>query len=192
VDKIARIGLMCIKNLLGSERCIEVLLDLKFMRTIDILLTTKWSDLAIKKDLNELYDFLDKNYKIMTSFEKYAKEMDNGNLKWGSLHTINFWEDHYKEFEFNNFEYIRKLVRILGSNNEKKGEALDERAIEMKCIACYDLGEFSRLYPGGSAVIEHFGAKDSLMELIKHNNLELKNRALICLQKLLMKTLTKN
>jgi V-type H+-transporting ATPase subunit H len=58
----------------------------------------------------------------------------------------------------------------------------------MKCIACFDLGEFARLYPAGAYKLENLGAKNSLMELIKNQNFELKNRALVCLQKLMMRT----
>ena len=65
IDKVARIGLMIIKNLLDNQICVETLFDLKFMRTIDILLTNKWNDSLIRELLNQIYDFLDKNYKIM-------------------------------------------------------------------------------------------------------------------------------
>lgn len=82
---------------------------------------------------------------MFSSFEKYRKELETGDLKWGSLHESPFWEDNYKEFEFNSFEYIKILVKILQSPNN-----LTERDIEMKCIACSDLGEFARLYPGGA------------------------------------------
>lgn len=37
------------------------------------------------------------------------------------------------------------LVRILQNPNN-----LTDHDIEMKCVACFDLGEFSRLYPGGA------------------------------------------
>jgi V-type H+-transporting ATPase subunit H len=65
IDKIARIGLMIIRNVLDSESCLEILFDIKFMRTIDILLTNKWNDHQIKENLNFIYDHLEKNYKIM-------------------------------------------------------------------------------------------------------------------------------
>ena len=63
IDKIARIGLMIIKNLLESNSCVEILFDLKFTKTINILLTNKWNDTVIKSLLDEIYDFLGKNYK---------------------------------------------------------------------------------------------------------------------------------
>ena len=77
---------------------------------------------------------------------KYAKELDSGKIKWGSLHSATFWEDNYKSFEPNNFEYIEKLVKIV----QNPMQIITEHEVEMKCIACFDLGEFARCYPGGS------------------------------------------
>lgn len=131
--------------MLESHSCLEILLDIKFRRTIDILLTNKWNDKLIKEQLNYIYDYLEKNYKMMNSFEKYTKEIESGNIKWGSLHTTAFWEDNYKDFEFNNFEYIRNLVKIIQNPN-----TFSDSDVEMKSIACFDIGEFSRLYPGGA------------------------------------------
>lgn len=68
-------------------------------------------------------------------------------------------------------------------------EAVD---VEKKCIACFDIGEFARLYPGGAGVLELFGAKNALLDLITNSNLELKNKALVCLQKIMMRSFKKN
>lgn len=73
------------------------------------------------------------------------KEIDSGNLKWGCLHTKRFWEESYKNFELNNFEYIEKLTKIIKSN-----KAFSENDVEQKCIACFDIEEFCGLYPGGA------------------------------------------
>ena len=69
--------------------------------------------------------------------------------------------------------------------------ATSENQIEQQCIACFDMGEFARLYPGGASILEYFHAKDHLLKLIQHKNMELKNRALVCLQKIMMKSLKK-
>jgi hypothetical protein len=73
------------------------------------------------------------------------KELESGDIKWGALHTTPFWEENYKEFESNNFMYIEMLCKILQNPN-----ILTDHDIEMKCVACFDLGEFVRLYPGGA------------------------------------------
>ena len=65
IDKVARIGLMTIKNLMDSQVCVEILFDIKFMQTVSILLTNKWNDPIIKELLNYSLDYLEKNYKSM-------------------------------------------------------------------------------------------------------------------------------
>ena len=65
IDKVARIGLMTLKNLFDSQTCVEILFDIKFKQTVSILLTNKWNDAVIKELLNYSFDFLEKNYKAM-------------------------------------------------------------------------------------------------------------------------------
>ena len=65
IDKVARIGLMLLKNLLDSQICVEILFDIKFMQTVTILLTNKWNDPIIKELLNYCLDYLERNYKSM-------------------------------------------------------------------------------------------------------------------------------
>ena len=74
------------------------------------------------------------------------KEIESGDLKWGSLHTNDFWEDNFKEFERDGFKYIKMLCEVVNRtepvNNSDK--------IDMIAVACFDIGEFARLYPGGA------------------------------------------
>ena len=65
IDKVARIGLMTLQNLLESQTCVEILFDIKFMQTVSILLTNKWNDPIIRELLNLCFEFLEKNYKSM-------------------------------------------------------------------------------------------------------------------------------
>ena len=65
IDKVARIGLMTLQNLLDSPICVEILFDIKFMQTLSILLTNKWNDPIIRELLNYCLDYLEKNYKSM-------------------------------------------------------------------------------------------------------------------------------
>lgn len=44
------------------------------------------------------------------------------------------------------------------------------------------------MYPGGAGIVTHFGAKEALLKLIQHENMELKNKSLVCLQKIMMKS----
>ena len=74
------------------------------------------------------------------------KEIESGDLKWGSLHTNDFWEDNFKEFERDGFKYVKILCDIVN-----KTEQVDySEKIQMIAVACFDIGEFARLYPGGA------------------------------------------
>lgn len=57
-------------------------------------------------DIEYVGDILDKNLRILSSFEKYEKELVNRNFQEGPVHSEKFWREHVKEFEKNNFKYI--------------------------------------------------------------------------------------
>ena len=44
---------------------------------------------------------------LLSSFEKYAKELESDELEWGHLHTEKFWRENYKRFEENEFFYVK-------------------------------------------------------------------------------------
>jgi len=48
---------------------------------------------------------------------------------------------------------IRNIVKLLKSNDEKT-----------VAVACNDLGEFCRLFPGGKKTVEDMGGKALIME----------------------------
>jgi len=53
-------------------------------------------------------------------------------------------------------------------------------------VACFDLGEFVRFYPGGKSLLRSYGAKDRVMQLIEHDNLEVQREALQCMSKIMV------
>jgi len=53
--------------------------------------------------------------KILTSYEKYEKEINEvinrgGELTWGPIHSDKFWKENFKKFEEGNFKMILKLI----------------------------------------------------------------------------------
>lgn len=47
-------------------------------------------------DIEYVGDILDKNLRILTSFEKYEKELINKSFQDGPVHTEKFWREHVK------------------------------------------------------------------------------------------------
>jgi V-type H+-transporting ATPase subunit H len=57
---------------------------------------------------------------------------------------------------------------------------------DVATIACYDIGEFVRHYPNGRAIAKRLGAKDIIMQLIEHDNEELRRQAVLCVSKMMV------
>ena len=86
--------------------------------------------------------------------------------------TIAFFQLFLSRFEN---EKTKALIRLAGS--------LDE---EIAAIACFDIGEFARCYPGGRMVAKRLGAKEIAMQWIDSENPDLQRHALQCVSKLMV------
>ncbi len=121
----------------NCEKAIETLVDCKVLELCDNYSKTNIKDLDLEDDLLKVGELLEKNLQVLTSFEKYVKELDQleegGKLKWGHIHTDKFWKENVKKFEKDNFAIIARLVKILKNPVYKN-------KITTRAIACYDLG----------------------------------------------------
>jgi len=67
-----RVAFACLKNLCEkSQEIIEVMVDNNFLKIIDIQLKGNIKDKEVLADLVYVGEILEKNIKILTSFEKY-------------------------------------------------------------------------------------------------------------------------
>ena len=73
------------------------------------------------------------------------------------------------------FRLLKVLIALLSSDDE-----------EVASIACYDIGEFVRYYPNGRAIAKRLGAKELVMPLIEHANVDLQRHALQCVSKIMV------
>lgn len=133
------------------------------------------NDEKIKENIVFLIDILEKNYKIFSSYEKFIKELETEVLIFGPCHSEKFWKENFKKTESDDFKIIHTLVRLLDSADEIT-----------KAVACFDLGEFSRLYPFSKQILEKNGGKAKLMKLVEHENDTVRENALVALQKLMI------
>lgn len=63
---------------------------------------------------------------------------------------------------------------------------LSSKDDDVAAIACYDIGEFVRHYPNGRAIAKRLGAKELVMPLIEHENVDVQSRALQCVSKIMV------
>lgn len=67
-------------------------------------------DKDIIEDLEYVGTILEKNLKILSSFEKYVKEINTQVLDWSPVHSEKFWKENVKKFEDQDFLLIRYFI----------------------------------------------------------------------------------
>ncbi|CAD8194181.1 unnamed protein product [Paramecium octaurelia] len=175
-EKILRVSFACFRNLVdASPQCIELMVDNGLIKVVDLLLKGNLKDQDLIDDIKYVGEILEKNMKILTSFEKYVKELNAQNLTWSPVHTEKFWKENVKKFEENDFLLIRKLAELLKSNNNQN-----------VAVACYDLGEFCRFHPFGKVVLEQLNAKQEIMRQARNDDQQIRENALLSLQKIML------
>lgn len=163
-------------NVDGSVFLTEML-AYKLLKSIQYLEDRQWTDPDIVADIKTLHKLLADNYKEMSRWEVYKNEVESGHLQWGSTHTEAFFKENARMMEGKDadFKLVKVLIALLSSKDD-----------EISAIACYDLGEFVRFYPNGRAIAKRLGAKDLVMALIEHENVELQRHALQCVSKMMV------
>ena len=82
---------------------------------------------------------------------------------------------------------MKTLVGLLGSDEDFTTVA----------VACYDIGQFVRFYPNGKMIVEHWGTKAIVMELLARSQdpvdeaekaawMEVQKQALLCCSKMMV------
>jgi len=147
------------------------------MKAIDHLKDRQFTDPDIIEDVDILHKLLVENYKEMSRWEVYKNEVESGHLQWGSTHTEAFFKENARMMEGSDgdFHLLKVLIALLSSQDE-----------DVATIACYDIGEFVRHYPNGRAIAKRLGAKELVMPLIEHENVELQRHALQCVSKIMV------
>jgi V-type H+-transporting ATPase subunit H len=115
------------------------------------------------------------------TFENFKEEVLLGNLHDPTLHSRSFIEANFIKLEEDSFMIVKKLMKILLSSDASE---------KSKTFACFDLGEFVRLYPSGNVILNKLNFRKELMQIIENKNeSELKVVAIESLQKLILKDL---
>lgn len=192
-EKVVRVALSALRNLAtcsadvnpgpsGSPKIdgtvyLGDMIACGLMKAIDYLKERQFTDPDIIDDVDCLHKLLVENYKEMTRWEVYKNEVESGHLQWGSVHTEAFFKENARMMEGSDgdFKLVKVLIALLSSKDD-----------DVAAIACYDIGEFVRHYPNGRAIAKRLGAKELVMPLIEHDNVELQRHALQCVSKIMV------
>ena len=101
-----------------SNATVEIMVENKLLREIDAIAKRVIKDEDVKAYIEQVATIMEQSIKILSSYEKYISELQNGNLVPGVTHTEAFWKENVRHFEENRFENIAKIAALLQSTDE--------------------------------------------------------------------------
>ncbi|KAG8248173.1 V-type proton ATPase subunit H isoform X2 [Homalodisca vitripennis] len=183
-EKVTRIILAVFRNLIekpedssvSKEHCIAMVQS-KVLKQLSILEQRKFDDEDIVEDVNFLNEKLQASVQDLSSFDEYATEVKSGRLEWSPVHrSAQFWRENAPRLNEKNYELLRILIHLLENNRD---------ALVLS-VASFDIGEYVRHYPRGKHVIEQLGGKQLVMQLLSHEDPNVRYEALLAVQKLMV------
>ena len=106
-EKLTRVSFMIFKNVQENHTCLELMMDSRLLKIIDTLLKGNIKDEDLIDSIKDIGSVLESNIRILSSFDKYIREITNENLEWSSVHTERFWKENAIKFENNDFQVIK-------------------------------------------------------------------------------------
>ncbi|GAV87562.1 V-ATPase_H_N domain-containing protein/V-ATPase_H_C domain-containing protein, partial [Cephalotus follicularis] len=176
-EKVVRVVVLTLRNLLSEGTFGAQMVDLGLSQIVQSLKSQAWSDEDLLEALNQLEAGLKDNIKKLSSFDKYKQEVLLGQLDWSPMHKdAIFWRENITSFEENDFQILRVLITILDTSS-------DPRAL---AVTCFDLSQFIQHHPAGRIIVTDLKAKERVMKLMNHENVEVTKNALLCIQRLFL------
>nr|XP_029720318.1 V-type proton ATPase subunit H-like isoform X1 [Aedes albopictus] len=183
-EKVTRIILAVFRNMIekpedaqvAKEHCIAMV-QCKVMKQLQILEQRRFDDEDISADLEFLIEKLQNSVHDLSSFDEYATEIKSARLEWSPVHkSAKFWRENAQRLNEKNYELLRILVHLLETSKDPL----------VLSVASYDIGEYVRHYPRGKHVIEQLGGKQLVMQLLGHDDPNVRYEALLAVQKLMV------
>jgi len=178
VEKVIRLSLTVLKNFLDRKAWAEQVVELGVLEAVQQLEYEKWRDSELYEDIRDLACQISARVADMSNFDRYERELKEGQLKWGFIHSSKFWADNVLKFEQSDYKAIKMLAALLHSPDPTT-----------MAVACHDIGEFVAGHPLGKKQIAKFQVKDRVMELMGSTSSELREvrrEALLCCQKIML------
>ena len=206
-DKVTRIILAVFRNMIEKpedasmikENCVAMV-QAKVLKQLSILQQHKFDDEDIMADIEFLNEKLLASIQDLSSFDEYSTEVKSGRLEWSPVHkSERFWRENAPRLIEKNYELLKMLVHLLETSRDTL----------VLAVASYDIGEFVRHYPRGKrwlklnsaltdfqnfifslfalcSIIEQLGGKQMVMQLLAHEDPNVRYEALLAVQKLMV------
>jgi len=201
MEKVIRISFATLRNLLDHNVDVfnEEMIGHGLPSVVDTLSRRKFKDADVANDMARIGEVLAETMRNMSTFDKYAVEVQSGALNWTNpAHKSEiFWRENINQFENGagpRFALVQSLIKwaaphpagaiAAGSVAGAPGSA--EREEIIREVACFDLGEFARFHPEGKKVLAQLKAKEVLMKNLQDKSPRVSKAALLATQKLMV------
>ncbi|CEP09165.1 hypothetical protein [Parasitella parasitica] len=176
-EKIIRVIIATFRNLIEKAPAenMSAMLVAKLLPLCEHLATRKWTDQEISDDIDFTQNELQQNFQSLRQVHIYASELETGMLQWSPSHTSDsFWKQNAPRLNQDNQQLLRQLTRILSTSTNPV----------VLSVACHDIGQYVKYNPkDGKRYLELFGAKQRVMELMTHEDANVRYHALSATQK---------
>ncbi|KAI8342390.1 ATPase V1 complex subunit H [Chlamydoabsidia padenii] len=176
-EKVVRITMAIFKNLIerAPKNNLAAMLVADLLSFVQHLSTRKWSDQELVEDIAYIQEQLQENFQSLTTFEVYASEVETGKLEWSPPHqSENFWRQNADKLNDHDHQLLKQLARLLSVAQQDS----------VLAIACHDLGQYVKyVSKDGKRQLEKVGAKQKIMELMTHQDQQVRYQALTATQK---------
>jgi len=178
VEKVVRLSLTVLRNFISHKSFAEQVVERGLLEPVQALEYEKWRDAELYDDIRDMTSQIATKVQEMSSFDRYERELKEGKLKWGFIHSSKFWSENVLKFEQNDFRALKMLAALLDSTDPTT-----------LAVACHDLGDFVAMHPFGKKQISKLGVKERVMSLMSSTSPEhrdVRREALLCCQKIML------
>ncbi len=210
-------SLSILKSDSNEEPFITEMIGCGVLKSLDTVKLRRWNDDDLEEDLEILQKLLSERTEELTQWSTYEAQITTGILRWDEMfHTHEFFRANARHMEgaTGDFAPLKILVKLLYSNttsgklrssgradeisyvglNEINGwdeeDIRDDEISETLAVCLFDIGEFARNYPNGKSVLGSrcgIGAKGLIMQYVHHPRDMVREQALLCASKMLVK-----
>ncbi|CAO3663627.1 unnamed protein product [Umbelopsis ramanniana] len=176
-EKVIRVVIASFRNLVEKqpESNLAAMLVAKLLPFTENLSTRKWSDTDIVEDIEYLKTELEENFHSLSTFEEYSSEVETGKLNWSPPHKSElFWKENSQRLNEQDYRLLRILARLLSTSQNPL----------VLSVAAHDIGQYVK-YSNKDAkkIVQEIGAKQRIMELMTHEDQDVRYQALSAVQK---------
>ncbi|KAJ8972363.1 hypothetical protein NQ317_018476 [Molorchus minor] len=183
-EKVTRIILAVFRNLIekpddqqvAKEHCIAMV-QCKVLKQLAILEQRKFDDEDVTEDVEFLTEKLQSSVQDLSSFDEYATEIKSGRLEWSPVHKSKFWRENAQRLNEKNYELLRILIHLLETSKDP---------LVLSVANSILANTFVIIHVENSNVIEQLGGKQLVMQLLAHEDPNVRYEALLAVQKLMV------